>query len=195
MTKKHIVKNTFFCVWVKLNVFPSCVCVHKMALQYHWHSFKSINMAIEGGATKLEKTPALNSKNQFEQFFPFCAQTLKEREKGNSVYLSNGKHVAYIECERQHNNNKENDLCKQFISFFCVSASSIQCTRQHFDCCWMRVNRLSFFPSTSMFYAMRVPRLLVCFKLKFNSKRSVVVLFSFGIRFGSLFFLSAFNCQ
>lgn len=88
--KKHIVKNTFFCM-SEIECF-SPVCVHKMALQYHWHSFKSINMAIEGGATKHKKTPALNSKNQFEPFFSIlCTNT----HTANSVNLSNGKHVAY----------------------------------------------------------------------------------------------------
>lgn len=50
--KKHIVKNTFFCVKL-YNVFSPHV--HKMAVQYHRHSFKSINMAIEGGATYKHK--------------------------------------------------------------------------------------------------------------------------------------------
>lgn len=48
---------------------------------------------------------ALNSKNQFETFPPLH----------RCVAIESGKHVHRL--RRQQNNNKENDLCKQFIFF------------------------------------------------------------------------------
>lgn len=140
----------------------SCEVRFRYRLKLHWivynDSFKSINMEMQGTKTKQQKR-VLNSKNQFEPF-PFAISI-----KWKHIYRYG------IEWERQHNNNKENDLCKQFIFYFCcccylVSAFSIQRTQHWSDCVYMFLYVYVSFYSSFTYAA----------QLEFNSqKRSVVV--------------------